>query len=128
MKSLISLSALRSSPLNYLQLLPNYHLPLSFGPDRVAYSMLKHFSCFGVNVLLHICNLSALLFLHLAVFIYYTFSQNEMSLDSRASIGPISLTSCVSNCLSPSFYSVYLFFSCLLIDVCRPTMPTKVLC
>ena len=69
------------------------------GPDKVAYSMLKHLPCSGMDFLLHIFNLSWSL--HFFSFIWKTSSINPIHkmrkpLDSPASFQLISLTSCIS--------------------------------
>ena len=69
------------------------------GPDKVAYPMLNHLPCSGMDFLLHIFNL--LWSLHSFPSIWKTFSiipihKMGKPLDSPASFRPISLTSCGS--------------------------------
>ena len=83
------------------------------GPDEVACLMLKHLPCSGMDLLLHIFNLSWTL--HSFLSIWKTSSiipihKMGKPLDSPASFRPISLTSSVSKVLNASFYPVYSSF------------------
>ena len=46
------------SPAEFLAAASNLSLSLATGPDKVAYPMLKHLPCPGMDFLLHIFNLS----------------------------------------------------------------------
>ena len=83
------------------------------GPDKVAYPMLKHFPRSGMDLLLHIFNLSWSS--HSFSSIWKTSSiipihKMGMPLDSPASFRPISLTSCVSKQFERIILSVYSSF------------------
>ena len=92
---------------------PNLFPSTATGPDKVAYLMLKHLSCSGVDFLLHIFNLSWSL--HSFPSIWKTSSiisihRMGKPLDSPASFRPISLTSCVSKLFEHIILSRLLFF------------------
>ena len=81
------------------------------GPDKVAYPMKKRLPRSGMDLFLHICNLSWSL--HSFSFLWKASSiipihKMEKPLDSPASFRPISLLSCVS--MNASFYHVYSSF------------------
>ena len=81
--------------------------------DKVAYSMLKHLPRSGMDLLLHIFNLSWSS--HSFPSIWKTSSiipihKMKKTLDSPASFQPISLTSAYQSCLNASFYPVYSSF------------------
>ena len=83
------------------------------GPDKVTYPMLKHLPRSGMDVLLHIFNLSWSL--HSFPSIWKTPSiipihKMGKPLDSRASFRPISLTSCVSKLFERIILSRLLIF------------------
>ena len=83
------------------------------GPDKVAYSMLKHLPRSGMDLLLHIFNLSWTL--HSFPSIWKTYSIipiHKMGnlLDYPASFRPISLISCVSRLFEFIILSRLLFF------------------
>ena len=83
------------------------------GPDKVAYPMLKHLSCSGLDFLLHIFNLSWSS--HSFPSIWKTSSiipihKMGKPLDSPASFRPISLTSCVSKLFECIILFRLLFF------------------
>ena len=83
------------------------------GPDKVAYPMLKHLPCSGMDFLLHIFNLSWSS--HSFPSIWKTSSiipihKMGKPLDSPASFRPISLTSCVSKFFECIILSRLLFF------------------
>ena len=83
------------------------------GPDKVAYPMLKHFPCSGMDFLLHIFNLSWSL--HSFPSIWKTSSiipihKMGKPLDSPASFRPIFLTSCISKLFEHIILSRVLFF------------------
>ena len=83
------------------------------GPDKVAYPMLKHLPCFGMDFLLHIFNLSWTS--HSFPSIWKTCSiipihKMGKPLDSPASFRPISLISCVSKLFERIILSRLLFF------------------
>ena len=83
------------------------------GPDKVAYPMLKHLPCSGMDFLLHIFNLS-----WTSYFFSYIWRTSPIipihkmgkNLDSPASFRPISLTSCVSKLFERIILSRLLFF------------------
>ena len=86
------------SPAEFLAVATNISLPTATGPDKVAYPMLKHLPCSGMDFLLHIFNLSWTL--HSFPSIWKTssiISIHKMGkpLDSPASFRPISLASCI---------------------------------
>ena len=88
-----------SSPAEFLAAVSNLSSSTATGPDKVAYPMLKHLLCSGMDFLLHIFNLSWTL--HFFPSIWKTSSiipihKMGKPLDSPASFRPISLTSCVS--------------------------------
>ena len=83
------------------------------GPDKVAYPMLKHLRCSGIDFLLYIFNLSWSL--HSFPSIWNTSSiipihQMGKPFDSPASFQPISLISCVSKLFERIILSRLLFF------------------
>ena len=82
------------------------------GPDKVAYPMLKHLPCSGMDFLPYIFNLSWSS--HSFPSIWKTSSiipihKMEKPLDSPASFWPISLTSCVSKLFQHIILSRLLF-------------------
>ena len=85
---------------------------IATGPDKVAYPMLKHLPCYGMDFLLHISNLCWSS--HSFPSIWKTSSiipihKMGKPLDSPASLRPISLTSCILKLLE------HIILSCLLI-------------
>ena len=83
------------------------------GPDKVAYPMLKHLPCSGMDFLLHIFNLSWSS--HSFLSIWKTSSiipihKMGKPLDSPASFRPISLTSCISKLFERIILSSLLYF------------------
>ena len=89
------------------------NLSTTTGPDKVAYSMLKHLPRSGMDFLLHIFNLSWTL--HFFPSIWKTFSiipihKMGKPLNSPASFQPISLTSCISKLLERIILSRLLLF------------------
>ena len=88
-----------SPPLNFLRLPPNLSSSTATGPDKAAYPMLKHLPRSGMDFLLYIFNVSWTL--HFFLSIWKTSSiilihKMGKSLDSPASLRPISVASCVS--------------------------------
>ena len=82
-------------------------------PDKVAYPMLKHLPCSGLDFLLYIFNLSCSS--HSFLSIWKTFSiiptlKMGKPLDSLVSFRSISLTSCVSKLFERIILSRLLFF------------------
>ena len=82
-------------------------------PDKVAYPMLKHLPCSGIDFLLHIFNLSWTL--HSFPSIWKTSSifpihKMRKPLLSLASFRPISLISCISKLSERTILSRLLFF------------------
>ena len=95
------------SSTEFLMAAANVFLPTATGPDKIAYSMLKHFPRSGMDFLCHIFNHSWSL--HSFPSIWETFSifpiyKMEKSLDSPASFRPFFLIlSCVLFFLESSF-------------------------
>ena len=90
--------ALLSLSLNFLRLPPTFSSSNTTGPDKVAYPMLKHLLCTGMDFLHYIFNLSWSS--HSFPSIWKTSSiipihKMGMPLDSPAFFRSISLTSCV---------------------------------
>ena len=83
------------------------------GPDKVAYSMLKHLPLSGMDFLFHIFNLSwsshSFPSIWKTAFIIPIHKMGK-SLDSAASFRPISFTSCVSKLFERIILSRLLFF------------------
>ena len=101
------------SPSEFLASASNLTPSTATGPDKVAYPMLKHFPCSGMDLLLYIFNLSW--FLHSFPSIWKTSSiipiqKMGKPLDSPASFRPIYLTSCVSKLFERIILSRLLFF------------------
>ena len=101
------------SPAEFLAAASNLTSSTATGPDEVAYSMLKHLPRSGMDLLLHIFNLSWTL--HSFPSIWKTSSiipihKMGKPLDSPASFRPISLTSCVSKLFERIILSRLLFF------------------
>ena len=101
------------SPAEFLAAASNLTSSTATGPDEVAYSMLKHLPRFGMDLLLHIFNLSWTL--HSFPSTWKTSSiipihKMGKPLDSPASFRPISLTSCVSKLFERIILSRLLFF------------------
>ena len=100
-------------PAEFLEAASNLTSSTATGPDKVAYSMLKHFPRSGMDFLLHIFNLSwsSHPFLpsgrHLLLFPYTRWeSPLTLLLPSGLSISPPAYQSC----LNASFYPVYFSF------------------
>ena len=101
------------SPTELLAAVSNISSSTATGPDKVAYSMLKHFPRSGMNFLLHIFNFSW--FLHSFPITWKTCSiipihKMGKPFDFPASFRPISLTSCVSKLFERIILSRLLFF------------------
>ena len=101
------------STAEFLAAASNLSSSTATGPDKVAYPKLKHLSRFGMDLLLHIFNLSW--FLHSFPSIRKTSSIISIHkigkpLDSPAFFRPISLTSCVSKLFECTILSRLLFF------------------
>ena len=101
------------SPAEFLAAASNLSSSTATGPDKVAYSMLKHLPRSGMDFLLHIFNLSWSS--HSFPSIWKTSSiipihKMGKPLDSPASFRPISLTSCVSKLFERIILSRLLFF------------------
>ena len=101
------------SPTEFLAAASNLFSSTATGPDKVAYSMLKHLSLFGIDFLFHIFNLSWIL--HSFPSIWKTSStipnhKIGKPLDSPTSFRLISLTSCVSKLFERIILSHLLFF------------------
>ena len=101
------------SPAEFLAAASNPSSSTATGPDKVAYPILKHLPCSGMDFLLHIFNLSWSS--HSFPSIWKTSSiipihKMEKPLDSPASFRPISLTSCVSKLCERIILSRLLFF------------------
>ena len=102
------------SPAEFLAATSNFSSATATGPDKVAYSMVKHLPRSGMDFLLHIFNLSW--FSHSIPSIWKTSSiipihKMGKPLDSPASFRPISLTSCISKlfeCIIPSRLLLFL--------------------
>ena len=101
------------SPAEFLAAASNLFSSTATGPDKVAYPMLKHLPRSGMDLLLHIFNLSWSS--HSFPSIWKTSSiipihKVGKPLDSSASFRPISLTSCVSKLFERIILSHLLFF------------------
>ena len=101
------------SPAEFLSAASNLSSSTATGPDKVAYSILKHLPCSGMDFLLHIFNLSWIL--HFFPSIWKTSSiipihKMKKPLYSPASFRPISITSCVSKLFERIILSRLLFF------------------
>ena len=101
------------SPAEFLEAASNLFSSTATGPDRVAYSMLKHLPRSGMDFLLRIFNLSWSS--HSFPSIWKTSSiipihRMGKPLDSPASFRPISLTSCISKLFEHIILSRLLFF------------------
>ena len=101
------------SPAEFHAAASNLSSSTAIGPDKVAYPMLKHLACSGMDFLLHIFNLSWSS--HFFPSIWKTYSiipihKMGKHLDSPASFRPISLTSCVSKLFERIILSRVLFF------------------
>ena len=101
------------SPAEFLAAASNLSSFTATGPDKVAYPMLKHLPRSGMDLLLHIFNLSWSS--HSFPSIWKTSSiipihKMGKPLDSPASFRPISLTSCVSKLFERIILSRLLFF------------------
>ena len=101
------------SPAEFLAAASNLSSSTATGPDKVAYPMLKHLPCSGMDFLLHIFNLSWSS--HFFPSIWKTSSiipihKMGKPLDSPASFRSISLTSCVSKLFERIILSRLLFF------------------
>ena len=101
------------SPAEFLAAASNLPWSTATGPDKVAYPMLKHLPRSGMDLLLHIFNLSWSS--HSFPSIWKTSSiipihKMGKPLDSPASFRPISLTSCVSKLFERIILSRLLFF------------------
>ena len=101
------------SPAEFLAAASNLSSSTATGPDKVSYPMLKHLPRSGVDLLLHIFNLSWSS--HSFSSIWMTFSiipihKMGKPLDCPASFRPISLTSCVSKLFERIILSRLLFF------------------
>ena len=101
------------TPSEFLAAASNLSSSTATGPDKVAYPMLKHLPCSGMNFLLHIFNLSWSL--HSFPSIWKTSSiipihKMGKPLDSPASFRPISFTLCVSKLFECIILSRLLFF------------------
>ena len=101
------------SPAEFLAAASNLTPFTATGPDKVAYPMLNHLPRSGMDLLLHIFNLSWSL--HSFPSIWKTSSiipihKMVKPLDSPASFRPISLTSCVSKLFERIILSRLLFF------------------
>ena len=101
------------SPAEFLAAGTNLSSSTATGPDKVAYPMLKHLPRSGMDLLLHIFNLSWSS--HSFPSIWKTSSiipihKVGKPLDSPASFWPISLTSCVSKLFERIILSRLLFF------------------
>ena len=101
------------SPAEFLAAASNLSSSTATGPDKVAYPMLKHLPRSGMDLLLHIFNLSWSS--HSFPSIWKTSSiipihKMGKHLDSPASFRPSSLTSCVSKLFERIILSRLLFF------------------
>ena len=101
------------SPTEFLAAASDLSSSTATGPDKVAYSMLKHLPRSGMDFLFHIFNLSRSS--HFFPSIWKTSSiipiyKMGKPLDSPASFRPISLTSCVSELFERIILSRLLFF------------------
>ena len=97
----------------FLAAASNFSSSTATGPDKVAYPMLKHLPRSGIDLLLHIFNLSWSS--HSFPSIWKTSSiipihKMGKPLDSPASFRPISLTSCVSKLFERIIRSRLFFF------------------
>ena len=101
------------SPAEFLAVASNLSSSIATGPDKVAYLMLKHRPCSGVNFLLHNFNLSWISHSFPSIWKIYSIIPNHKMrkpLDSPTSFWPISLTSYVSKLFERIILSRLLFF------------------
>ena len=101
------------SPTELLVVASNFSSSTATGPDKVAYPMLKHLPCSGMDFLLHIFNLSRTLHFFRSIWkICSIILIHKMGkpFDSPAFFQPISLTSCVSKLFERIILSCLLFF------------------
>ena len=100
------------SPTEFFAAASNLSSSIATGPDKVAYPMLKHFPCSGMDFFLHIFNPSWTLHFFPSIqktsFII-TIHEMGKPLDSPASFWPISLTSCISKLFERIILSHLLF-------------------
>ena len=101
------------SPAEFLAAASNLSSSTATGPDKITYPMLKHLPRSGMDLLLHIFNLSWSS--HSFPSIWKTSSiipihKMGKPLDSPASFRPISLTSCISKLFERIILSRLLFF------------------
>ena len=96
----------------FLAATSNLSSSTAIGPDKVAYPMLKHLPRSGMDLLLHIFNLSWSLHSFPSIWKTSIIPIHKMGkpLDSPASFRPISLTSCVSKLFERIILSRLLFF------------------
>ena len=101
------------SPAEFFAAASNLSTSTATGPDKVAYPMLKHLPHSGMDLLLHIFNLSWSSHSFPSIWkISSIIPIHKMGkpLDSPASFRPISLTSCVSKLFERIILSRLLFF------------------
>ena len=101
------------STVEFLAAASNLSSSTTTGPDKVAYTMLKHLPCSGMDFLLHIFNLSWTL--HSFPSIWKASSiipihKKGKPLNSPASFRPISLTDCILQLFECIILSRLLFF------------------
>ena len=96
----------------FLAATSNLSSSTAIGPDKVAYPMLKHLPRSGMDLLLHIFNLSWSLHSFPSIWKTSIIPIHKMGkpLDSPASFRPISLISCVSKLFERIILSRPLFF------------------
>ena len=94
----------------FLAAASNLSFSTATGPDKVAYSMLKHLPRCGMDFLLHIFNLSWILHSFWKTSSIIPILKMGKPLDSPAFFRPISLTSCVSKLFERIILSRLLFF------------------
>ena len=100
------------SPTEFLAAASNFSPSTATGPDKVAYSMLKHFSRSGMDFFLHVFNLSWSSHSFPCIWKTSIIPIHKMAklLDSRASFRPIFLTFCISKLIERIILSRLLFF------------------
>ena len=95
------------SPAEFLAAASNLTPSTATGPDKVAYTMLRHLPRSGMDLLLYIFNLSWSSYSFPSI---WKTSSIIKPLDSPASFRPISLPSCVSKLFERIILSRLLFF------------------
>ena len=107
----------------FLAAASNLSLSSTTGPDKVAYPMLKHLPCSGIDFLLYIFNLSWSSHSFPSIWKTSSIPIHKMGkpLDSPASFRLISLTFCISKLFERIILSCLLFF----LNLIRFSLPAR---